>query len=184
MKLLLALISIACCRAQTYDLIISGGRIVDGSGNAWFYGDIAVKGDRIARITPPGLLKNAITKQRLDAKGMVVAPGFIDIQSHSRYTFLQGDGRVISKVTQGITTEIMGEGSTNAPANGNTMKLNDAKAGVDAFPGPRGFDQWLRAMERLPSAVIAEFRRLDLFTSRRSNQPGLAEIAAAVVGSG
>ena len=125
--------------SQSYDLLITGGRIIDGSGNAWFYGDIAIKGDRIARIAPPGIIKNA--KQRLDAKGMVVAPGFIDIQSHSRPAFLTGDGRVISKITQGITTEILGEGSTNAPANANTDS-------TDAFPGPRGFDQWLRAMER------------------------------------
>ena len=147
MKLLFILFS-AFSFAQTYDLIISGGRIVDGSGNAWFYGEVAIKGDRIARITPPGLLKNTNAKARLDARGMVVAPGFIDIQSHSRNAFLQGDGRVISKVTQGITTEIMGEGSTNAPANEATMKTGDAKVGIDAFPGPRGFDQWLRAMER------------------------------------
>src|SRR4051794_5032213 len=139
MKLLIALLSVTAF-AQSYDLVISGGRIVDGSGNAWFYGDIAVKGDRIARITPPGMLRSANTKQRLDAKGFVVSPGFIDIQSHSRYAFLQGDGRVISKVTQGITTEIMGEGSTNAPANENTMKIGEAKAGVDAFTGARGFD--------------------------------------------
>lgn len=148
MKLIAALLMSAAAFAQSYDIIISNGRIVDGSGNAWFYGDVAVKGDRIARIAPAGLLKNASAKLRLDAKGMVVAPGFIDIQSHSRDAFLQGDGRVISKVTQGITTEIMGEGSTNAPANDNTMKVGESKAGVDAFPGPRGFDQWLRAMEK------------------------------------
>ncbi|HEY3741216.1 MAG TPA: M15 family metallopeptidase [Bryobacteraceae bacterium] len=145
-KLLLVLISSAAF-AQTYDLIISGGRIIDGSGNAWFYGDVAVKGDRIARITPAGLLKDAVTKQRIDAKGMVVSPGFIDIQGHSREPFLTGDGRVISKVTQGITTEIMGEGWTNAPANEDTMKMGESKPGVDAFPGERGFDQWLRAMQ-------------------------------------
>src|SRR5438309_10264321 len=88
---------------QSYDLVISGGRIIDGSGNAWFYGDVGVRGDRIARMTPPGLLKDAPAKQRLDAKGMVVAPGFIDIQSHSRAAFLNGDGRVLSKHTQWLT---------------------------------------------------------------------------------
>ena len=139
MKLLAVFLSSATLFAQSYDLLITNGRIIDGSGNAWFYGDLAIKGDRIARIAPPGLLKNA--KQIIDAQGLTVAPGFIDIQSHSRSAFLQGDGRVISKITQGITTEILGEGSTNAPANDKTTE-------VASFPGPRGFDQWLRAMER------------------------------------
>ena len=99
--------------AQTpavYDVVITSGRIVDGTGNAWFRGDVGVRGDRIAKIASPGQLALAVTKQRLDARGMVVAPGFIDIQGQSRGALLVGDGRLISKVTQGITTEIMGEG--------------------------------------------------------------------------
>jgi N-acyl-D-amino-acid deacylase len=138
----------ALASAQTYDLVISNGKVVDGSGNAWFYGDIAVKGDRIARITPAGHLKNAAAKQRLDATGHVVSPGFIDIQSHSRFALLSGDGRVISKITQGVTTEIMGEGSTNAPANDKTRALAPSD-----FTGPRGFDRWLRAMDKHGSSV-------------------------------
>ena len=65
MKLLAAALITLAANAQSYDLLITNGRIVDGSGNAWFYGDIAIKGDRIARIAPPGIIKNA--KQRLDA---------------------------------------------------------------------------------------------------------------------
>jgi len=103
--------------AQTaYDSILTGGRIVDGTGNAWFYGDVAIRGGKIARIAPPGVLRNAAARERIDVKGLIVAPGFIDIQSHSRAAFLSEDGRVIGKVTQGVTTEIMGEGYTNAPA--------------------------------------------------------------------
>jgi N-acyl-D-amino-acid deacylase len=139
--------------AAPYDLVISGGRVVDGTGNAWFYGDVAVRGDRIARIAPPGMLARAAARERVDARGRVVAPGFIDIQSHSRGAFLGGDGRVVSKITQGITTEILGEGTTNAPANANTLgELEPDERGRAAeilarFGGTHGFDAWLRAME-------------------------------------
>ena len=121
-----------------YDVVITGGRIVDGTGNPWFYGDLAIRGDRIARITPAGLLADARARVRIDARGLVVAPGFIDIQSHSREAFLEGDGRVISKITQGVTTEILGEGSTNAPSK--------------EFNGRRGFKAWLEAMQQHGSA--------------------------------
>ena len=70
-----------------YDLIIENGRVVDGTGSAWFYGDVAVKGGRIARITPGGLLRGATATERVDAVGHVVSPGFIDIQSLSRYAY-------------------------------------------------------------------------------------------------
>jgi N-acyl-D-amino-acid deacylase len=141
-----------------YDLIIEGGRVVDGTGNAWYYGDVAVRGDRIARIAPPGALAGAVSRARLDARGHVVAPGFIDIQSHSRGAFLGGDGRVVSKVTQGITTEIMGEGSTNAPANertGPAIPTDDpARAALlRSFRGPQGFSNWLEAMARNGASV-------------------------------
>ncbi|MFN8570619.1 MAG: D-aminoacylase [Gemmatimonadaceae bacterium] len=138
-----------------YDVIIEGGRVVDGSGDAWFYGDVALQGDRIARIAPPGILKSVTAKSRIDARGLVVSPGFIDIQSHSRDAFLTGDRRVISKVTQGITTEIMGEGWTNAPANDKTLSsLATVDPGVAPdsisrkFVGPDGFNAWLEYMER------------------------------------
>lgn len=135
-----------------YDLVITGGRVVDGTGNAWFHGDVAIRGDRIARVTPAGQLRDAPTRRRIDATGLVVAPGFIDIQSHSRGAFLTGDGRVVSKVTQGITTEIMGEGGTNAPVNARILEAADiqipaARERARAFMGPHGFDAWLRAME-------------------------------------
>ncbi len=120
-------------QAAPFDLLIVNGRIVDGSGNGWFYGDVGIRDDRISRIAPPGQLSDVGALETIDATGLVVAPGFIDIQSHSRFAFLEGDGRVISKITQGITTEIMGEGTTNAP-------------GRD-FRGPRAFNEWLEAMQ-------------------------------------
>src|SRR5690348_917846 len=69
--------------AQQYDIIISNGKIVDGTGNPWFYGDVAISGDHIARIAPAGMLHDAATKERIDARGLVVAPGVIDIQAQS-----------------------------------------------------------------------------------------------------
>ena len=143
-----------------YDVVIEGGRIVDGTGNAWFYGDVAITGDQIARIAPPGTLRDARTHQRVDARGLVVAPGFIDIQGHSRDELLFGDGRVISKVTQGVATEIMGEGWTNAPVNDRILQAADLIDPADsaravAFRGAHGFDAWLRAMERHGMSVNA-----------------------------
>jgi N-acyl-D-amino-acid deacylase len=143
-----------------YDVVIEGGRIVDGTGNAWFTGDVAIKGARIARIAPPGALRGATARERLDARGLAVAPGFIDIQSHSRGALLTGDGRVVSKVTQGVTTEIMGEGWTNAPVNARILRATDLSDPEESrraseFSGSRGFDAWLRAMERHGMSVNA-----------------------------
>src|SRR5687767_9582486 len=91
----LLLISTLVAQSQ-YDLVIEGGRIVDGTGNAWFHGDVGIHAGRIVRITPAGMLRSTAAGQRIDARGLVVAPGFIDIQSHSRPAFLEGDGRVLS----------------------------------------------------------------------------------------
>jgi N-acyl-D-amino-acid deacylase len=134
-----------------YDVVISGGRIVDGSGNPWFYGDVAIAGDRIVRIATPHALDSTAAKLKIDARGMIIAPGFIDIQGQSRGALLTGDGRLISKVTQGITTEIMGEGSTNAPANQRTLAAepDDSSRAINGhFTGPHGFRDWLEAMQQ------------------------------------
>ncbi len=130
-----------------YDLIIANGRIVDGAGNAWFYGDVAIRGDRIARIVRRGSSTILTAKRRIDATGLVVAPGFIDIQAGGDY--VNGDGRDVSKVTQGITTEIFGEAYTGAPISERSVENMPAATAANArrFMGPHGFDAWLRAME-------------------------------------
>ena len=102
--------------ATPFDTLIVNGKIVNGCGSPWFYGDVALTGDRIAAIAPPGLLPREAART-VDAAGKVVCPGFIDIQSHSLVP-LYNDGRAISKVTQGVTTEILGELWTPAPVGG------------------------------------------------------------------
>jgi N-acyl-D-aspartate/D-glutamate deacylase len=136
---------------QPYDVIIEGGHIVDGTGNAWYPGDVAIRDDRIVQITPPGMLSDARAETRIDARDRVVSPGFIDIQSHSRSNFLgNGDGRVVSKVTMGVTTEIMGEASTNAPASAAMLRAAGDRAGRTIFPT---FGEWLGAMEEHGASV-------------------------------
>jgi N-acyl-D-amino-acid deacylase len=134
-----------------YDIVIAGGHVVDGTGNPWFAGDVGIRGDRIVTVAPAGALATATAKRRIDATGLVVAPGFIDIQGQSDSAFLLGDGRNVSKVTQGITTEILGEGSTPAPADARTLALDSTSdttsARVDTtWRGTHGFDKWLTAM--------------------------------------
>jgi dihydroorotase/N-acyl-D-amino-acid deacylase len=143
-----------------YDVVIENGRIVDGTGNAWFYGDVAISGDRIARVTPFGALANAPSKRRIDARGLVVAPGFIDIQSHSWDAVLWRDGRVVGKVTQGVTTEILGEATTPAPINANLLALLEIPDTLPklialhkTFAGDHGFGAWLDAMGRHGNSV-------------------------------
>lgn len=100
------------------DLLIGGGRVVDGSGAPWFRADVCVVGDRIEAI---GSLGERPARRRIDAAGLVVTPGFIDMLGQSEYSVLV-DGRAASKITQGITTEITGEGQSIAPLNARMMK--------------------------------------------------------------
>jgi len=96
------------------DLLITGGKIVDGTGAPWFRGDLCVADGRINAIQPPGKLADRAAKRRIDATKLVVAPGFIDLLGQSEYAVLV-DPRAASKITQGITTEITGEGNSIAP---------------------------------------------------------------------
>jgi N-acyl-D-amino-acid deacylase len=100
------------------DILIHGAKVVDGTGNPWFYGDVAIQGGLVVEVAPPGQIPEERAREVIDATGMVVCPGFIDILSHS-HTPLMHDPRDLSKITQGVTTEIMGEGWTPAPVGGH-----------------------------------------------------------------
>ncbi len=100
--------------AQEADLLIRGGRIVDGTGNPSFLGDVAVRGNRIVAM---GHLESMSAKQVLEAKGLTVAPGFIDMHNHSDYTLIV-DGNAQSMIRQGVTSMILGEGESAGPIGG------------------------------------------------------------------
>jgi N-acyl-D-amino-acid deacylase len=108
----------ATAKAQTgsgpYDLLITGGRVVDGTGNPWFHADVGIRGDRIVAV---GDLEGADANRTIDATGLVVAPGFIDLHTHSDGALLR-DGTAQSKVRQGVTLDIAGESSSMAPRDG------------------------------------------------------------------
>ena len=106
--------------AQDYDLLIRGGRIVDGTGNPSFVGDVAIRGDRVVAM---GHLASANAKRTIDAAGLTVAPGFIDMHNHSDYTLL-ADGNAQSMIRQGVTTMVLGEGESAAPVGGKQPRVS------------------------------------------------------------
>jgi N-acyl-D-amino-acid deacylase len=134
------------------DVLIRGARVVDGTGNPWVFGDVALGGGRVVDVLPAGSVSPGRVGEVVDAGGMVVCPGFIDILSHSIVP-LMIDPRCLSKVTQGVTTEVMGEAWTPAPFGG---RLDDplplrstgevAEEWRERARGWRRFGDWLDAM--------------------------------------
>ncbi|MGA8035815.1 MAG: D-aminoacylase [Candidatus Acidiferrales bacterium] len=115
-----ALLCSVIVRAQSsgaFDVIIKNGDILDGTGSPWYAADIGIRGDRIAAI---GKLDSASSAKVIDAQGQIVSPGFIDMLGQSEMSLLI-DNRSLSKLSQGITTEITGEGGSISPQNAKTL---------------------------------------------------------------
>src|SRR5262245_60583894 len=149
LSLTLAAPPAAAAAAETFDLVIAGGRIVDGTGAPWFTGDVAVSGGKIAAI---GKVTGPATR-RIDAAGLVVAPGFIDLLGQSEYYVLV-DPRAASKVFQGITTEVTGEGDSIAPLDDKLISENqDIYKKYGVVPDWRTMDQYLTGLERRGAAI-------------------------------
>jgi N-acyl-D-amino-acid deacylase len=142
-------------RAADYDLIISGGRVVDGTGAPWFRADVGIRGDRIAAI---GQLEKASATRRVDAAGRYVTPGFIDMLGQSELHILV-DNRVESKVRQGITTEVTGEGTSIAPMN--DVWIAESKPWLDKYHLVVGWKDldgyWRRLRQARPAINMATF---------------------------
>jgi dihydroorotase/N-acyl-D-amino-acid deacylase len=135
---------------QSFDVLLTNGRVVDGTGAPWFRADVAIVGDRIAAI---GQLADRDARLRIDASNLVVAPGFIDMLGQSEFNVLV-DPRAASKITQGITTEITGEGSSIAPLN--DAMVASAQPQYDRFKVRLDFrtlDQYFARLERQPPAL-------------------------------
>ena len=154
----LAAVSSACQPAppllapgrESFDVLITNGRVVDGTGAPWFRADIGIVGDRIVAI---GQLADRDAKQRIDATNLVVSPGFIDMLGQSEFNVLV-DPRAASKITQGITTEITGESASIAPLNDALVK--SAQPQYDHFKVPLDFrtlDQYFARLERQRPAI-------------------------------
>ena len=126
--LLIGLVAVTCWAAEPFDVLIQGGRVVDGTGNPWINADVGIRGDRIVAV---GKLSDATAKTVISAKGKIVAPGFIDMHSHSDLLLLE-DGNAPSKVRQGVTTEVLGEGNSAGPSKtGRFKRLSDYFDEVD-----------------------------------------------------
>lgn len=153
--LLLAL-PVVAEKEPEFDLVIRNGRIVDGTGNPWFLGEIAIRGERIVAIERTIVGKG---KKEIDAKGLVVAPGFIDMHSHSD-TLLLEDGHAQSKIRQGVTTEVLGEGNSAGPHQGKldpqVLKVNGEERKT------RTLAEYFRALEDSRTSVnVASYVGLD-----------------------
>ena len=131
-----------------YDLLITNGRIIDGTGNPWYLGDVAVKGSRIAAV---GRLPGARARRTIDARGLVVSPGFIDMLGHSERSILNdGNAGAVSKVSQGITSEITGEVNSAWP---NTRPEDDPNRRGGSTDPWRSLDGYFRHLEKRGVAI-------------------------------
>jgi N-acyl-D-amino-acid deacylase len=135
----------AATYGQSFDLVITNGHIVDGTGSPWYSGDVGIRDGKIVAI---GNLTSTTRKRTIDAENKVVAPGFIDMLGQSELTILV-EPRLPSKIFQGITTEITGEGGSAAPLNDAIIQADHAGyAHLKITPDWRTFAQYFARLEK------------------------------------
>src|SRR5881275_1352985 len=152
-----------------YDVLLRGGWIVDGSGNPRHRGDVAIAGDRIGGV---GFLYGAAARETLDVRGLIVAPGFIDMMGQSEINVLI-DNRVLSKITQGVTTEVTGEGGSVAPLT-DRLVLDDS----DAMKKWRYREDW-RDLDGYFAQLAKQGSALNIATFVGATQVRLAVVGKA-----
>src|SRR5580692_3876357 len=147
---LLVLSSLAFAQTPAFDIVITNGHIIDGTGSPWYSGDIGIRDGRIAAI---GDLVRASRKRTIDAQGKVVAPGFIDMLGQSELTILV-DPRLPSKIYQGITSEITGEGDSAAPLNDALIQSGHSQYDYYKLtPDWRTFRQYFARLEKQGTGI-------------------------------
>lgn len=188
MKTILCLAALLAVSAQAqapYDLVIRNGRIIDGTGSPWYSGDVGIRDGRIAAI---GHLGDAPARRTLDAAGKVVAPGFIDMLGQSELTILV-DPRLPSKIFQGITTEITGEGGSIAPLDDAILAAD--RAGYEHYgvtPDWRTLGEYFARLERQKIGInfathvgATQVRRMVLGDADRQPSPADLDRMRALV---
>ena len=164
------------CSAQQFDILIRNGKVVDGSGNPWKYADVGIVGDRITFVGKAP--DQAQAKRTIDARGLIVAPGFIDMLGQSELNLLI-DKQAVSKLTQGITTEITGEGGSIAPLNQQIIDdFRDVQEHFHLTVDWRTLDQYFQRLEKQGSGVnigtyvgAAQVRQMVLGNANRAPSP-------------
>jgi N-acyl-D-amino-acid deacylase len=145
LTLALLLVARSSPAQSNFDIVITNGHIIDGTGSPWYSGDIGIRDGKIAAI---GNLADGPRKRTIDAAGKVVAPGFVDMLGQSELTMLV-DPRLPSKIFQGVTTEITGEGNSIAPVNDAIIQAD--LAGYEHYhitPDWRTFRQYFARLEK------------------------------------
>src|SRR6201984_1496035 len=172
----------ALCSGQTsspFDLIIIHGYIIEGTGSPWYSGDVGIRDGKIAAM---GNLSGAQAKRTIDAHGLVVAPGFIDMLGQSEATILV-DPRLPSKIYQGITTEITGEGGSAAPLNDSIIQSDQPTyAHYHITPDWRTLRQYFARLEKQGMGInlatylgATSVRRMVLGDAKGAPTPGQLE---------
>ncbi|MBK9171016.1 MAG: D-aminoacylase [Bryobacterales bacterium] len=160
--LLLSLAAACAAVAQPLDLLITNGRVVDGSGNPWYNADVGIRGGAIVEI---GKLSGRSAKRTIDARGQVVAPGFVDLMGGRSLPLLLDPDSAASKLRQGITTMFAGEGSSDAPHTDQTFPQEARRAGYNW----RTYGEYFQVLEKRGIALnvvhnvgAAQIRRIVL----------------------
>jgi len=185
-NVLLILTSALCLFAQesSFDLVISHGRVVDGTGNPWFAADVGIRGGRIAAI---GKLEGRSATREIDARGLVVAPGFFDIHNHSDRTIVE-DGDAQSMIRQGVTSMILGEGGSAAPSKRwkdftsyfDELRRRGISTNIGSFLGSD--PAWIAVHGEKPGPASPEERERMRAIVRSAMQDGALGLACSLSG--